>query len=112
MTMTEKKPKPQIISKKWLYGSLVALALIWGVYSNTEAADNNSVLNSVEQVNIDNDNGEVDIDMENDDYDDDNESDDESDDAGDDVGDDEWGYDDMDEDLDTDLYDDEDENLL
>ncbi len=93
MTATEKKAKP-IISKKWLYGSLVTLALIWGVYTNSEAANTNSALGSVEQVEIENDNDDIDIvtDIENDAYN--------SDDDTDDGNDEDWGYDSLEDDMD------------
>ncbi len=108
MTATEKKAKP-IISKKWLYGSLVALALIWGVYTNTEAANNDSALNSVEQVNIDKDNDDIDIvtDRQSDEFDSRDETDDGIYDATDDSTDKEWGYDSLDDDMDDDMDDEE-----
>lgn len=93
MTATEKKAKP-IISKKWLYGSLVALALIWGVYTNTEAANNNGAPNSVEQVQIDNGNDDIDI-VTDDDYASDDDID--NDNYNDDDTDQKWGYDSLDD---------------
>ncbi|MGP4951590.1 hypothetical protein ACTXGO_05350, partial [Psychrobacter sp. T6-1] len=100
MTATEKKAKP-IISKKWLYGSLVALALIWGVYTNTEAANNNGAPNSVEQVQIDNGNDDIDI-VTDDDYASDDDIDNDNDNDNDNYNDDddtdqEWGYDSLDD---------------
>ncbi len=72
MTSIKNDAKQPIISKKWLYGSLAVIALIIGLVVDKEAiaAEDDSTINTVEQVNIDNEDGEIaiDISMENDDF--------------------------------------------
>ncbi len=72
MATTDNHSKTPMISKKWLYGSLAVIALALGLFLDKDAvaAESNPIDNSVEQVKIDNENGdvEIDTDIENNDF--------------------------------------------
>ncbi len=80
MAPTNNNSKRPQLSKKWLYGSLAVIALIIGVVMDKEAvaAESDSAVDTVEQVEIDNANDEVEIDtsMQNDDFEADDSEDD------------------------------------
>lgn len=67
MTIKNDDPKPQLVSKKWLYISLAVIALILGFFLDNEAtaAATNSSLDTVEQVDIDNGKAQINTDIEN-----------------------------------------------
>lgn len=74
MTTTDNNAKRAVISKKWLYGSLAIAALLIGLFLDNDAfaAQDNPAPNAVEQVKINNEEGDVeivsDMDMDNDDF--------------------------------------------
>ena len=61
MSTTDNESKTPAISKKWLYGSLAVIALVLGIFLDSDAAvgDNNSAIDTVKQVSIDNKQGKV-----------------------------------------------------
>ena len=64
MATTDNNSKTPVISKKWLYSSLAIIALVLGLFLDRDvaAAESHPVDNSVEQVEINNEDGNVKID--------------------------------------------------